>query len=297
MQGGVNGFLPFWYYAPNGFNFGGDDGTQPVMDDPSLEDYNVDDVVSRFEALVADQLNFTAGSDVMLMMATDFSGENAETWYRNINKLIHWVNAHGKYNVLYSTPSIYTAAKTSNVVWPQRTEDIMPYFDDAHAVCKRPAPLACTLLRASEKATRLHSYTPRFARTPTQVWSGYFTSRPALKGYVRDSSRVFQAAKQLQAAKLPPADMSPANPLYSLERAMGLAQHHDAVSGTSKQHVANDYARQLAGARLGADALVGDALAALTGYAGARFVPCDLSNATICPALEGGGAVVLAVCK
>lgn len=27
---------------------------------------------------------------------------------------------------------------------------------------------------------------------------------------------------------------------------MAVAQHHDAVSGTSKQHVANDYARQLA---------------------------------------------------
>ena len=26
---------------------------------------------------------------------------------------------------------------------------------------------------------------------------------------------------------------------------MGLAQHHDAVSGTEKQHVANDYAQRL----------------------------------------------------
>ena len=26
---------------------------------------------------------------------------------------------------------------------------------------------------------------------------------------------------------------------------MGVAQHHDAVSGTEKQHVANDYAQRL----------------------------------------------------
>ena len=76
LQGGVLGFLPFWYYAPGGFNFGGDDNTQPVMDDVTLTDYNVDDVVSRFNALIDSQLNFTAGNDVMIMMATDFSGEN-----------------------------------------------------------------------------------------------------------------------------------------------------------------------------------------------------------------------------
>jgi hypothetical protein len=33
--------------------------------------------------------------------------------------------------------------------------------------------------------------------------------------------------------------------LYYTGEAMGLAQHHDAVSGTEKQHVANDYAQRL----------------------------------------------------
>ena len=230
------------------------------MDDTSLEDYNVPDVVARFEALIADQLTFTAGSDTMIMMATDFSGENAQTWFRNIDKLIHHVNANGKINLLYSTPSIYTAAKIASTPLPVRDEDAMPYFDDAHA-----------------------------------VWTGYFSSRMALKHYVRDSSRVFQAAKQLQAAAAPPADMSDANPLFLLERAMGVTQHHDAVSGTSKQHVANDYARRLAGGRLAADELVTSALATLTGYADASFVGCDLANVTICPALEAGQPVVLVV--
>ena len=88
--------------------------------------------------------------------------------------------------------------------------------------------------------------------------------------------------------------MGPGNPLYSLERAMGVTQHHDAVSGTSKQHVANDYAR-LAGGRLAADQLVSSALAALTGYSGAAFLVCDLANVTICPALEAGAPTVLLV--
>jgi hypothetical protein len=80
----------------------------------------VPDVVARFNALIDNQLSFTAGQDTMIMMATDFSGENAPTWFRNIDKLIHYANGGdptvpgaGKYNLLYSTPSIYTAAKVA----------------------------------------------------------------------------------------------------------------------------------------------------------------------------------------
>ena len=32
----------------------------------------------------------------------------------------------------------------------------------------------------------------------------------------------------------------------TLRRAMGMAQHHDAVSGTSKQYVTDDYVKRLA---------------------------------------------------
>jgi hypothetical protein len=32
---------------------------------------------------------------------------------------------------------------------------------------------------------------------------------------------------------------------YYIDEAMGVVQHHDAVSGTEKQHVADDYAQRL----------------------------------------------------
>lgn len=104
---------------------------------------------------------------------------------------------------------------------------------------------------------------------------------------------MFQVAKQLQAFAAAPVDMGPTNPLYLLERAMGVTQHHDAVSGTSKQHVANDYALRLAKGRDAAAPLLSSTLGALSGYADAPFVLCDLHNVTICATTEAGGPFAL----
>jgi len=135
------------------------------------------------------------------------------------------------------------------------------------------------------------------------MWSGYFTSRPAFKGYVRSSSALFNAARQLQAlaayrnssgTALPPAS-SPSSPLFRLERAMGVAQHHDAVSGTAKQVVDSDYSKILATGVADAEAGVSGWLAASTGFSDHPFLACPLANVTICPSLEGGGAMVVLV--
>lgn len=53
----------------------------------------------------------------------------------------------------------------------------------------------------------------------------------------------FQAARQLEFFK---GRTSSGPNTESLADALAIAQHHDAVSGTEKQHVANDYAKRLA---------------------------------------------------
>lgn len=121
------------------------------------------------------------------------------------------------------------------------------------------------------------------------VWSGYFSSRPALKGYVRTASAYFAAARQLQAVTGgAPADaLGPANPLFALERALATAQHHDAVTGTARQHTSYDYAASLSKGVADAEPLLSAALAQLTGFTNGNFSLCLLANATIsCPALD-----------
>jgi len=56
------------------------------------------------------------------------------------------------------------------------------------------------------------------------------------------SSILKQAARQLEYFKGKSA-LGPNTD--SLAEALAIAQHHDAVSGTEKQHVANDYAKRL----------------------------------------------------
>jgi lysosomal alpha-mannosidase len=68
-------------------------------------------------------------------------------------------------NVFYSTPSCYLYALNKvNRTWPSKTDDFFPYANSAHA-----------------------------------VWTGYFTSRAALKRYERYSNNILQVTRQLNA--------------------------------------------------------------------------------------------------
>ena len=70
--------------------------------------------------------------------------------------------------------------------------------------------------------------------------TGFYTSRPAFKALVRESGAYMQSARQLQALVGGVEDVGPQNPLFALERALGVALHHDAISGTAKQNVNDD---------------------------------------------------------
>ncbi|XP_078160110.1 putative alpha-mannosidase At5g13980 [Carex rostrata] len=253
-----SGIFPKNYEPPPGdFYFEVDDTSPVVQDDPLLFDYNVQERVDDFVAAALAQANITRTNHVMFTMGTDFKYQYAESWFRNLDKLIHYVNKDGRVNALYSTPSIYTDAKfAANEKWPIKTDDFFPYADN-----------------------------------PNAYWTGYFTSRPALKRYVRQMSAYYLAARQLEfltgrSASGPTTD--------SLADALAIAQHHDAVSGTEKQHVANDYAKRLYIGYTEAEKLVKSSLACLTESSSktgcsnptTKFEQCPLLNISYCPPSE-----------
>jgi hypothetical protein len=212
------------------------------------------------------QLSAFRGSDVLVNMGDDFAWPLANLYFPYTDGIIDALNSHpsARFNASYSTGERYMQAKLASVpAFPQISGDLFPYADD---------------------------------RAGHNLWAGYFTSRPAFKGLVRESSALQQGARQLQAAAGGAADTSLANPLSALERALGVAQHHDAISGTAKQRVDQDYIYQLAQGRSGAHGVVNASLQKLTGYsAGGGFAVCQLNNVSHCPALEAGGAAVVVV--
>ncbi|XP_027344930.1 alpha-mannosidase isoform X2 [Abrus precatorius] len=249
--------FPVHYSAPNGFDFEVDNDFAPLQDDPRIFDYNVEQRVKDFINAATAQANVTRTNHIMWTMGDDFRYQYAESWFKQMDKLIHYVNKDGRVNVLYSTPSIYTNAKNAaNQTWPLKTDDYFPYAD-----------------------------------APNAYWTGFFTSRPALKRYVRMLSGYYLAARQLEFLA---GNKSTKYQTFDLGDALGIAQHHDAVSGTAKQHTTNDYAKRLAIGASKTEAVVSSSLACLTSKkSGDRcsapasaFAQCQLLNISYCPLTE-----------
>jgi hypothetical protein len=91
-----------------------------------------------------------------------------------------------------------------------------------------------------------------YTETSSAWWTGFYTSRPALKGHTRYAHSVLRWSEQILAAVSILADSyspivkfveqtSPFNSIDSLRTATAVAQHHDAVTGTARSNVVRDY--------------------------------------------------------
>ncbi|XP_068205819.1 lysosomal alpha-mannosidase-like isoform X1 [Palaemon carinicauda] len=260
------GVLPNGYGPPTGFCFDILCNDDPIMDNPRLHDYNVDQRVDEFLKAAAVQAKGYASQDIIMTMGMDFHYTYANAWYKNLDKLIKYVNARqqngSNVNVFYSTPSCYLdALNKANLSWPTKTDDFFPY------------------------ASNNHSY-----------WTGYFTSRPTLKGFVRETNTFLQAVKQL--SSLLGLGIDPR--LEILKKAMAVLQHHDAITGTAKQAVTNDYYLRLAEGVTESFGLMAEAYRKLqpaVPEAEATVTPvyCPLLNESSCPLSETSSSFVITV--
>ncbi|XP_065357477.1 lysosomal alpha-mannosidase [Calliphora vicina] len=245
------GLLYNHYAAPDGFCFDSLCNDKPIIDGDSY-DNNVKERVDTFIAYINKMSKTYRSTHLLVPMGDDFNYENANMNYKNLDKLIKYVNQRQlmgtKINLLYSTPACYLNAlhESTKLTWPSKTQDFFPYGTDNHT-----------------------------------YWSGYFSSRPTQKKYERDGNHFLQVTKQLTTlANLTTADMN--QNLDKLRQVMGIMQHHDAITGTEKQHVAADYDRLLTDALVWAQNNTRMALQKLTNLTNGEFISCLQLNISLC---------------
>ncbi|XP_022831671.1 lysosomal alpha-mannosidase-like isoform X1 [Spodoptera litura] len=208
------GVLYNTYSPPPGFCFDVLCSDEPIIDDASSPLYNVETKILNFLDICTNMSKAYKTNNILLTMGEDFHYQDAAMWFINLDKLIEYSNLKAardglNISVFYSTPNCYLkAVKEANPTLSTKKDDFFPYASD-----------------------------------PTAYWTGYFTSRPTTKYFEREGNNYLQSIKQLQVL----SDLDKHNEfvLNELKSAMGVMQHHDAITGTEKQHVTHDYERLL----------------------------------------------------
>ena len=316
---GLTGSYNGNYGPPRGFLF------DALSDDERLVSANETRLRERvvdFLQQVKVQSDQTVGNHIMLTMGTDFTYRDAHIDYSNYDLLIatvmnyqHWNQLNisdmfgprfNRVNIFYSNPDYYTEQKYKETVRARRVRERAAGTSAADDDPATAGPVANWAVKSDD-------FFP-YSDGPHSFWTGYFTSRTGFKRFERVASSFLLAARQIDA--LPssfsssmtiasdfPHERSSSSgdtyPLFALEDAVGVAQHHDAVSGTGKQHVADDYSKRLsvgmqAAAQHTVQKLKSIMLAAAPGSTNSRqqqqqladLDHCPLLNETTCPISE-----------
>lgn len=102
-------------------------------------------------------------SNLLHTIGNDFHWANARMWTMNMDRLIKYINNNAGYGmtIKYATPGEYIRAiYQEGWQYSTKTDDFFPYADYDNS-----------------------------------YWSGYYTSRVGLKGFVRDTGRWLQATR------------------------------------------------------------------------------------------------------
>ncbi|XP_063392346.1 lysosomal alpha-mannosidase-like [Cydia fagiglandana] len=260
------------YNAPDGFCFDFLCNEEPIVDDPDSKAYNAEKRVNDFITQIEHQGKYYEHDNILVTMGGDFTYQSAANWFMSMDKLINHVNTHpanmSDINIFYSTPSCYLKAlylngRRDKAIYTEKG-DHLPYGSDS-----------------------------------STYWTGFYTSRPSIKYLTRKTHIFLQIAKQLTVL----ARMGDSYELHLLRHALGIMMHHDAITGTSQQHVANDFVKMLTEAFVACTKKVSTLLSYLTPtWAGTRrsksnqqFNTCYQLNISQCTFVEGQESLLLLV--
>ena len=198
-------------------------------------DPNIDQICTDLFNNLKESSRGLRHNNIMFLFGDDFQFKDSSI-FSNIDKLINLIkkketqekikkilNTNEKINFFYSTPEKYFKSmkndleKNGNKLETFKNIDFYPLRTDC-------------------------------------FWTGFFTSRPYLKGYIRKASNIFfTISKYYSLNRLTNQNLYQDNDnnnnslsnLDSFRKVVGLTQHHDAITGTCRQYVSADYIKSL----------------------------------------------------
>eukprot|EP00118_Oscarella_pearsei_P019625 m.209602 g.209602 ORF g.209602 m.209602 type:complete len:333 (+) comp39727_c0_seq56:596-1594(+) len=251
------------YCTPNVIAFGG--GVVLQADDqlPTYET-NMQKTADAFMRMARERMTWYRHNHLLIPFGCDFAFQNAEANFYQMDRLMEYVNNQSsKYNATVRYGTLYDYAQAVhalNLTWEVRGGDFFPY-----------------------------------ATSPEQYWTGYYTSRPKLKGEIRSRAallRMVETIYSLAAQKFDFDRETAYEKIDVLRRAVAVTQHHDAVTGTETLDVLHDYETMLNAGAANAEQVVRRLLAKMT--AGDSQMPPLLSlNASVLCSLKQGQSVAV----
>lgn len=212
------------YDAPNGFCFDAFCKDDIIVDNKKSYEYNIDDKGLEMIEFIRSYAKAKLTNHLLIPFGGDFQYSAAGQNFKSLDKLMRYIRIHAPdINIFYSTPSCYQYSvhqviNDKSIKLPEKFDDFMPY-DSASTIW----------------------------------WSGYFTSRPSVKLIERETANLLKVARLISLSNLlrsqgkswnDDVKLHESKCLLPLWEILGDLQHHDAVTGTEKQHVANDYVRR-----------------------------------------------------
>jgi hypothetical protein len=225
------------YGTPKEMNF---DGNLRINADSRLPTFGVNlrSTADAFAKMARSRAVWYRHDQLLIPYGNDFDHQNAFKSFDDMDELIRYINTdpdHRGYNMTIKYGGLADYVKAVNdigLTWPVLDKD-------------HPLP----------NGNRDFMI---YATGPTDYWSGYYSSRPKLKGYARSRDSVLRhmelmmtSANGTLKATGASANGSDLGDTYDradtlsaitkLRRSIGVTQHHDAITGTEKQRVSDDY--------------------------------------------------------
>jgi lysosomal alpha-mannosidase len=207
-----------------------------MLDRYTLSENSIRSRLSEIYKNISNRRDAYDSNEVMFLYGDDFTFNN-NAGFINMDTLIKVVsedsNYKNKMKFVYSTPSKYfnSIRQKKNILeYPSyENKDFFPYADGLN-----------------------------------EYWTGYFTSRPYLKGIIRDSGKYLSQSSKFVFNYLMKFYLENKNSNKDenkkafeislkkhtenfdvMRRQLGIAQHHDAVTGTARNNVSDDYIYRL----------------------------------------------------